>query len=254
LARLKQFPVDNFLPGRQMGVKLHRRTLLAGIAGLALAGPSAVHADDLPDSPVAHGVLAKNPLALGFEPLTRITVLPDVTLTGRNDRELEVSDLKGRTLLISLWAEWCPSCLTELSDFARLQQKYGNDRFAIIPILTGTEKRFTTAVLAEFFGYLHAGIFEPLMEKNRRDKLMQTMAQKGRGVEMPCNLLVAPNGTVIGREFGAKHSDDQDAMLASADKTQILRRAEAGQVMSLWGQEEGEQFAAAMANGFLAHG
>jgi len=210
-------------------------------------------ADDAPTSPVAHGILANNALALAFEPPTR-TALPDVTLIGGKDRELEIADLKGRTLLMPLWAEWCAPCLSELPDFARLQQKYANDKFAIVPILTGTQKRLTSTNLADVLVFLHAGIFEPLMEKNYRDTLMKAMARKGGGVEIPCNLLVAPDGTVIGREIGAKRSDDEQAMVASDNKSQLIKRAEAGETLSLWGKEEGEQFAAAMANGFLAHG
>jgi thiol-disulfide isomerase/thioredoxin len=233
-----------------MGVNLHRRTVLAGMAGLALAGPSSVAADDAPISPVAHGALANNALALAFEPPTR-TELPDVTLIGGKDRELEISDLKGRTLLMPLWAEWCAPCLSEIPDFARLQQKYANDKFAIVPILTGTQKRLTTANLADVLVFLHAGVFEPLMEKHFGSILMNAMAKKGRGVEIPCNLLVAPDGTVIGREFGARRSDEEEAMLASDNKSQLIKRAEAGEMLSLWGKPEGEQFAAAMAGGFL---
>jgi thiol-disulfide isomerase/thioredoxin len=223
------------------------------MAGLAFAGSSNAMADDAPTSPVAHGILANNALALAFEPPTR-TALPDVTLIGGKDRELEIADLKGRTLLMPLWAEWCAPCLSELPDFARLQQKYANDKFAIVPILTGTQKRLTSTNLADVLVFLHAGIFEPLMEKNYRDTLMKAMARKGGGVEIPCNLLVAPDGTVIGREIGAKRSDDEQAMVASDNKSQLVKRAEAGETLSLWGKEEGEQFAAAMANGFLAHG
>jgi thiol-disulfide isomerase/thioredoxin len=223
------------------------------MAGLAFAGSSNAMADDAPTSPVAHGILANNALALAFEPPTR-TALPDVTLIGGKDRELEIADLKGRTLLMPLWAEWCAPCLSELPDFARLQQKYANDKFAIVPILTGTQKRLTSTNLADVLVFLHAGIFEPLMEKNYRDTLMKAMARKGGGVEIPCNLLVAPDGTVIGREIGAKRSDDEQAMVASDNKSQLIKRAEAGETLSLWGKEEGEQFAAAMANGFLAHG
>jgi len=236
-----------------VSLNLHRRTVLAGMAGLAFAGSSNAIADDTPASPVAQGILANNALALAFEPPTR-TELPDVTLIGGKDRELEISDLKGRTLLMPLWAEWCAPCLSELPDFARLQQKYANDKFAIVPILTGTQKRLTSTNLADVLVFLHAGIFEPLMEKNYRDTLMKAMARKGGGVEIPCNLLVAPDGRVIGREIGAKRSDDEQAMVASDNKSQLIKRAEAGETLSLWGKEEGEQFAAAMANGFLAHG
>ncbi len=171
------------------------------------------------------------------------------------DGEQDIADLiKGRTVLMPLWAEWCTPCLSEIPDIARLQQKYGNDKFAIVPILTGAQKQVTPEALTQIFGALHASVFEPLVEKKFGKKLMLQMARRnGREIEIPCNLLIAPNGRVIGREFGMKRSDDEEAaaQAASANKTDPVARAEAGETLSLWGKQPGEEFASAMAGGFL---
>ncbi|HKD22132.1 MAG TPA: TlpA disulfide reductase family protein [Rhizomicrobium sp.] len=230
---------------------LDRRTVLAGIAAIASVSPAAAEGD----SPVAHGVLAQNPLALAFE--SAPPDLPYVTLVGPNGEHDLADLLNGRTVLMPLWAEWCAPCLSEIPDFARLQTKYGNSKFAVIPILTGTQKQMTPQVIGELFTFLHAGIFEPLIEKHLGGKLMQTMARRGREMYIPCNLLIGPDGRVVGREIGAQRDDQQNQMLA-ADPKQIrgenpqIARAEAGDVLSLWGKAPGEEFAAAMADGFLA--
>jgi thiol-disulfide isomerase/thioredoxin len=233
------------------GAKPDRRTVLAGLAGLAAAGPAAAAE---PDSPVAHGVLANNPLALAFE--SARSQLPDVTLVGPNG-ERDISTLKGRTILMPLWAEWCAPCMSEIPDFARLQEKYGNSSFAIVPILTGSRKQVTPAVAAQLFEFLHASVFEPLIEKHWGNKLLTTMAAlHGNQVEIPCNLLIAPDGTVVGREIGAKRSADEDSAIAAAQadangKSRLIAQAEAGETLSLWGKDAGAEFAAAMASGFL---
>jgi thiol-disulfide isomerase/thioredoxin len=230
---------------------LNRRAVLAGMAALAAARPAAA-ADS--DSPIARGALANNPLAQAFE-TAPIYQLPDVTLmslTGDQD----IADLiKGRTILMPLWAEWCTPCLSEIPDFARLQAKYGTPNFAIVPVLTGAQKQVTPDALTQIFGALHASVFEPLVEKRFGKKLMLQMARRtnGREIEIPCNLLIAPDGRVIAREFGMKRSDDQEAaaQAATANKTDPVARAEAGETLSLWGKQPGEEFAAAMARGFL---
>lgn len=89
-------------------------------------------------SPVAHGALAQNSLARAFE--SAPADLPSVTLVGSNG-ERSIADLRGCTILMPLWAEWCGPCLSEIPDFARLLKKYGNGKFAIVPVLTGTQKR-----------------------------------------------------------------------------------------------------------------
>lgn len=220
---------------------LNRRNFLVSAACLSVAP---ARADDNA-SPVAHGVLANNPLALAFEAAP--AQLPDVLVLGPNGTR-NISEFKGRTLLMPLWAEWCAPCLSELQDFASLQKKHGNDKFVIVPILSGTQKRMTPATVQQLFSYLHADALEPLIENHFGDRLLTTMARgKGREVEIPCNLLIAPDGHVVGREFGMK-----EASGVKADtKHQLLAQAEAGNVLSQWGKEPGDEFAAAMANGFL---
>jgi thiol-disulfide isomerase/thioredoxin len=230
---------------------LDRRTVLTGMAAaLATATPAIAEGD----SSIARGALAQNPLALAFE--SSPPYLPDVTLVGPNG-EHEIRDLiKGRTILMPLWAEWCAPCLSEIPDFARLQTKYGNAKFAVVPILTDTRKKMTPQVIGEIFTLLHAGVFEPLIEKHFGSRLMQEMARQSMQMTIPCNLLIRPDGRVVGREFGTRRDDQQSEMLA-ADPKQIngenpqIARAEAGDVLSLWGKAPGEEFAAAMADGFL---
>src|SRR5665213_3486379 len=120
---------------------INRRALLSGAAGFAMSG--VVRAEDAP-SPVAHGILANNPLAQAFEAIN--AKLPDVLVVGPNGSR-RTNEFLGRTLLMPLWAEWCGPCLGELQDFATLQKKYGNDKFAIVPILSGTQKRMTPATV-----------------------------------------------------------------------------------------------------------
>jgi thiol-disulfide isomerase/thioredoxin len=229
----------------------NRRNVLAGMVALATVKPAAA-ADDTA-SPIAHGALVNNPLAQAFEP-SPIYQLPDVTLIGPNG-EQDVFDLiKGRTILMPLWAEWCTPCLSEIPDFARLQTKYGNASFAIVPVLTGARKKVTPDALTKIFGFLHASVFEPLIESKFGNRLMMVMAATHYSTEIPCNLLIAPNGRVIAREIGIKQSDDEAATAEQdlADKVDPVARAEAGETLSLWGKAAGEEFAAAMANGFLA--
>jgi thiol-disulfide isomerase/thioredoxin len=229
-----------------------RRTVLAGIAGLAIGGSATAQ----PDSPVAHGVLANNALALDF---IAAPSLPSVTLVGLDGEHL-ISDFKGKTILMPLWAEWCTPCLSELGDFARLQQKFGNSKFAIVPVLTGAQRQMTPQAIAGLLDYLHAGNFEPLVEKNFGRTLMDRMGRRNNEIEIPCNILFAPDGSVVGRQFGT-HQTESDATVSEAEKalmakgeSETLARAQSGEILSLWGKAPGVQFAAAMADGFLDHG
>jgi thiol-disulfide isomerase/thioredoxin len=216
----------------------------------ALAARPSFADDAAPDSPVAHGVLAKNPLAQAFEK-TR-PELPDIQVTGPDGDRALADVIKGRTVLMPIWAEWCAPCLMELPDFARLQEVYGNDKFAIIPILSGTGRAFSPAQLKDVLTAVKAGIFEPLMERNHGSKLYESMTRKHNANEIPCNVLIGPDGRVVGREIGVVHDDSKDTA-PDAPKTGMERvgRAISGQTQSYWGMPAGDEFAVCMAHGFL---
>jgi thiol-disulfide isomerase/thioredoxin len=232
----------------RLATTLDRRAAMLGLAGL-MAGSSALAEGSA--SPVARGILANNKLAQSFEDAPR-RELPSVTLVGP-EGEFEIEALKGRAILMPLWAEWCAPCLSEMPDFARLQKKYGNDRFAILPVLTGTRKRATPEYITEILKVLHADALRPLMEKRCGNTLMRTMARKGGGTAIPCNLLIAPNGSVVAREIGRVTPDDASAgtLQQNAPIPESIIRAIYGQSQSLWGKPDGEMFVAALAAGFL---
>lgn len=229
--------------GAGLSMRLNRRSFVAGVTALA-AKPARV-ADAT--SPIGHGVLAQNSLALAFEPVS--AQLPDINVMGLNDRR-SIRAIKGRTILMPLWAEWCAPCMSELPDFARLQAKYGNDKFAIVPVLTATQKAFTPESLQGLFKVAHLDIFEPLIESGRGRTLMDRMGRMGNVVALPCNLLIAPDGQVIAREMGRIPNSDDTNPAKSYKET--LARMDANMIQSRWGQADGEQFAAAMADGFMS--
>lgn len=223
---------------------LNRRVVLAGMAGLAATRPARAASA----SPIAHGALANNALAQAFEDAP--SRLPGVALVGL-DGAHSTGDFKGLTILMPLWAEWCQPCLGELPDFSKLQRKYGNDRFQIRPILTGTKKQITPQVIGKLFGILHADGLAPLVEDGLTDHLLKALAVRGAEFMLPCNVLIAPSGRVVAREFGLKNGQPDEHKPVDPNAPTLAARAEAGKSLSLWGKAEGEQFAAAMAGGFL---
>ena len=44
----------------------------------------------------------------------------------------ELSDLKGKVVMVNLWATWCPPCRHEMPDLDRLQQDYGDRGFQVV--------------------------------------------------------------------------------------------------------------------------
>jgi thiol-disulfide isomerase/thioredoxin len=50
--------------------------------------------------------------------------LPEFNLPDLSGHQHNISQWRGKILVINFWATWCPSCLKEIPDFIALQQQY----------------------------------------------------------------------------------------------------------------------------------
>jgi len=48
--------------------------------------------------------------------------------------ELVLSDLKGKVVVLNIWATWCPPCVKEMPSLDRLQDLRGGETFEVITI------------------------------------------------------------------------------------------------------------------------
>lgn len=68
------------------------------------------------------------PSALLEKPFPRFE-LPDLQNT---EKRLTQEDLKGKVLLVNVWATWCPTCKAEHAELMRLKQKFGLEIAGIV--------------------------------------------------------------------------------------------------------------------------
>lgn len=61
--------------------------------------------------------------------------LPPTTVFSTADgRELTLEDLRGKTVVLNVWATWCPPCVAEMPSLDRLQALRGGNDFEVITI------------------------------------------------------------------------------------------------------------------------
>jgi thiol-disulfide isomerase/thioredoxin len=67
----------------------------------------------------------------------------DATLSLRDyrDEPHDLSDYRGKVVLINFWASWCPPCITEMPALKKLKQKLSGSPFEILAVNVG-EKRY----------------------------------------------------------------------------------------------------------------
>ncbi len=116
-------------------IRLSRREILAGSAAVAIAGtPALAEEVDL--------------RALGLaEPAFSVDAelnIPD--LTGAVH---QLEDYRGKTVVVSFWATWCPPCRKEMPTLARLGRELGTDDYAVLAVNIGDRQDKIQAFLDE---------------------------------------------------------------------------------------------------------
>ena len=69
-----------------------------------------------------------------YEPLTVGKVAPDFYLSDLNDKELRLSDFRGKVVFLNFWATWCKPCREEMPSMEILYQNFEKDGLVILAI------------------------------------------------------------------------------------------------------------------------
>ncbi|MCM3771075.1 MULTISPECIES: TlpA disulfide reductase family protein [Priestia] len=64
---------------------------------------------------------------------------PPFTLSDTNGKSVQLSDFKGKKVILNFWATWCPPCQKEMPDMQAFYEKYGNDVQLLAVNLTSSE-------------------------------------------------------------------------------------------------------------------
>jgi thiol-disulfide isomerase/thioredoxin len=56
--------------------------------------------------------------------------LPEFDVKDLNGNEISSKDLRGKVVLIDIWATWCQPCRKEMPGYQKLLDRYGSHGFA----------------------------------------------------------------------------------------------------------------------------
>ena len=152
-------------------------------------------------APLARGEVAAFAVA---DPSRR---LPDLAFRDATGAERHISDWRGRTVLLNLWATWCVPCRKEMPALEALESKLGGPGFEVVAVNIDTrDGDKPRAWLKE------VGIDRLAYYADPTAKVFQDLKIMGRAAGMPTTLLVDPAGCEIGTVAGPAEWASEDAM------------------------------------------
>jgi thiol-disulfide isomerase/thioredoxin len=177
-----------------------------GIGGLkhsAAGDPACRGAVDLASklAPLAHGEVAA--LTMATTPLR----LPDLAFEDADGKPKKLSDWRGRTVLVNLWATWCVPCRKEMPALESLQTKLGGPDFEVVAVNIDTRdpekpKNFLREANLTRLGYF----------TDQKAKVFQDLKSIGRALGMPTSVLIDGQGCEIATIAGPAEWDSDDAV------------------------------------------
>ena len=157
-------------------------------------------------APLAQGEVAA--LTMATSPLR----LPDLAFEDADGKPKKLSDWRGRTVLVNLWATWCVPCRKEMPALESLQTKLGGPDFEVVAVNIDTRdpekpKNFLREANLTRLGYF----------TDQKAKVFQDLKGIGRALGMPTSVLVDGQGCEIATIAGpAEWASDDAVKLISA--------------------------------------
>jgi thiol-disulfide isomerase/thioredoxin len=138
--------------------------------------------------------------------------IPPFSFVDGNGVTKDLSQWKGKVVLLNLWATWCAPCRKEMPDLARLQKLLGGPDFEVVALsedLKGAEA--SAAFLKE------AGADNLALYIDQKAAALAAIQSPG----LPTTLLIDRNGKEVGRLLGPADwasGEAQDLIKAEIEK------------------------------------
>lgn len=116
-----------------------------------------------------------------------------VTFYDARNNPVNFSAFRGKLVLVTLWASWCPYCAKEMPTLEALQKKLGPKGFMVLPICVDGGG---APVAADY--YRRKGISALPVYLDPESTVGEALGTRG----IPYNILLDKNGFEIGRNHG----------------------------------------------------
>ncbi|MBN8978419.1 MAG: TlpA family protein disulfide reductase [Rhizobiales bacterium] len=133
--------------------------------------------------------------------------MPDLAFEDGQGNLKKLSDWRGKTVLLNLWATWCVPCRKEMPALERLEAKLGGDKFQVVAVNIDTRDLEKPKAFLKDANLTHLGNFS-----DAKAKVFQDLKSIGLALGMPTSVLIDGKGCQIGNMAGPAEWDSEDAI------------------------------------------
>jgi len=83
---------------------------------------------------------------------TKLATAPDFTLESLDGKNVRLSDLRGKAVLLNFWATWCGPCKIETPWLVEMQDKYGSQGLQVVGVAMDDSGKDDIAKFAKDMG------------------------------------------------------------------------------------------------------
>lgn len=122
---------------------------------------------------------------------------PDFTVTTVNDKQIHLSDYKGKVVIVDFWATWCPPCRKGIPDLIDIQKNYGSD-VVVIGISVDTDSKNDVIPFVKSNGINYQVAYAN-----------PEVVQAYGGIEsIPTSFVIDKNGKIVDKHIGLVPKSD----------------------------------------------
>ncbi|CAO4176078.1 thiol:disulfide interchange protein TlpA [Methylorubrum extorquens] len=182
------------------------------VGGLALYGTGSNLGNLAASGPCAEAA----PVAARLAPLARGDVAafdasaapkpaPAVAFKGPDGAPTDLASLRGKLLLVNLWATWCAPCKAEMPALDRLQAELGGDSFQVVAINVETRNLDKPPAWFKANGIAHLTYYG-----DPEGKVLPVIQSAVGSTGLPTTMLIDAKGCTLGVMKGPAEWSSED--------------------------------------------
>lgn len=131
---------------------------------------------------------------------------PDFTLKNLEGKNVKLSDLKGKVVVIDFWATWCGPCVQSFPGMKKVTDKYKNDANVVFLFIATSEDPKNREERLKRFIQKKKYDFNVLVDEN------DVAAERFNVSGIPAKFVINPAGNICFNSMGFNGSTEQTAL------------------------------------------